>query len=237
MSWPRSSGALIEEQERLASLRPSPWEAADEAAVGGCFVCFPRGLDGTGSRGDPAWVAGVVLCRGQPLLQATLHGRAGAPYVPGMLAAREGPALEAAVRALPRAPDVLLVNAAGRDHPRSAGLALHLGAVLDLPTVGVTHRPFVARGDWPASERGARSPVTLRGQVVGHWVRTVPDRRPVVAHAAWRTGPAVAADVVERTARRRTPEPLRAARRAARSARAVDTGNGGDARDTGGTAG
>jgi deoxyinosine 3'endonuclease (endonuclease V) len=42
------------------------------------------------------------------------------------------------VRALPVVPEVLVVNATGRDHPRRAGLALHLGAVLRLPTVGVT---------------------------------------------------------------------------------------------------
>jgi hypothetical protein len=63
----------------------------------------------------------------------------------------EGPLLEAAVRALPAQPDVLLVDATGRDHPRRGGLALHLGAALDLPTVGVTHRPPVAeeeRLDW-----------------------------------------------------------------------------------------
>jgi deoxyribonuclease V len=32
-------------------------------------------------------------------------------------------------------PDVLLVNATGRDHPRQAGLGVQLGAVLGLPTV------------------------------------------------------------------------------------------------------
>ena len=50
------------------------------------------------------------------------------------------------MRALPVAPEVLLVNATGRDHPRRAGLAFHLGAVLGLPTVGVTTRPLVAQG-------------------------------------------------------------------------------------------
>ena len=55
---------------------------------------------------------------------------------------REGPLLEAAVRALEVEPDLLLVNATDRDHPRRAGLALHLGALLDLPTVGVTHGAF-----------------------------------------------------------------------------------------------
>ncbi|MBV8941103.1 MAG: endonuclease V [Solirubrobacterales bacterium] len=43
---------------------------------------------------------------------------------PGTLALREGRLLEAAVRALPAMPDVLLVNATGRDHPRGAGLAV-----------------------------------------------------------------------------------------------------------------
>jgi len=53
-----------------------------------------------------------------------------------MLALREGLLLEQAMGALPIAPEVLVVNATGRDHPRRAGLALHLGAVLGLPTVG-----------------------------------------------------------------------------------------------------
>jgi len=50
-----------------------------------------------------------------------------------------------------------LVNATGRDHPRRAGLALQLGAVLDLPSVGVTHTPLLAQGEWPPGEAGARS--------------------------------------------------------------------------------
>jgi deoxyribonuclease V len=52
-----------------------------------------------------------------------VSGEAGAPYLPGLLALREGALLEAAVRALPRPPEVLLVDATGRDHPRRAGLA------------------------------------------------------------------------------------------------------------------
>jgi deoxyribonuclease V len=53
-------------------------------------------------------------------------------------------------------PEVLVVNATGRDDPRRAGPALHLGAVLGLPTVGVTTRPLVAEGSWSADQRGPR---------------------------------------------------------------------------------
>lgn len=151
-----------------------------------------------------------------------IEARAGAPYHAGLLALREGPALEAAVRALEQMPDALLVDGTGRDHPRRAGLALHLGSMLELPTVGVTHRPLLAAGSWPADELGARSPLVLDGAVVGYWLRTRPGTRPLAVHAAWRTDPGVAVGIVRASlAGRRTPEPLRRARQAARQARSA----------------
>jgi deoxyribonuclease V len=114
---------------------------------------------------------------------------------------------------------MLLVDGTGRDHPRRAGLALHLGAVLDLPTVGVTHRPLGAAGKWPPDERGARSPLLLDGEQVGYWLRTRAGTRPLAVHAAWRTDAETAAEVVLSACRLRTPEPLRRARRRARRAR------------------
>jgi deoxyribonuclease V len=214
-AWPRTREELIEEQLLLATLVPEPWLFEPGARVGGVFVCFPRGESGPGQTGDQAWAAASV---GEET--AVVHGHAGAPYEPGLLALREGALLEAAVRALPEPPDILLVDATGRDHPRRAGLTLHLGAVLDLPTVGVTHRPLVAEGDWPPNKRGARSPLLLEGELVGYWLRTRVGTRPLAVDAAWRTDPATAAEVVLSTRRARTPEPLRRARRQAREARA-----------------
>jgi deoxyribonuclease V len=213
--WPRTREELIEEQLLLATLVPEPWLFEPSARIGGVFVCFPRGKSGAGTAGDPAWAAASVA-EGT----VVVTGEAGAPYEPGLLAMREGPLLEAGVRALRQAPDVLLVDATGRDHPRRAGLALHLGTVLDLPTVGVTHRPLVAEGEWPADERGARSPLLLEDDLVGYWLRTRQGTRPLAVHAAWRTSAATATEVVLSTSRARTPEPLRQARRRAREARA-----------------
>ncbi len=215
-AWPRTREELIEEQELLATLEPAPWLFEQGAGVGGVFVCFARGGSGPGQTADPAWAAASV---GREA--AVVPGHAGAPYEPGLLARREGALLEAAVRALPQPPGVLLVDATGRDHPQRAGLALHLGAVLDLPTVGVTHRPLVAEGEWPPDERGARSPLTVDGELVGDWLRTRAGTRPLAVHAAWRTEPETAAEVVLATCRARTPEPLRQARRRAREARAA----------------
>jgi deoxyribonuclease V len=151
-------------------------------------------------------------------------GRAPAPYVAGLLALRDGPLLEAAVRQLPACAEVLLVNATGRDHPRRAGLALHLGARLEIPTIGATGQPLIAQGDWPADESGATSPLRIEDEVVGCWLRLRRGVRPLAVHPGWRTDLETAVAVVRATARdARTPEPLRQARRAAREARAAGT--------------
>jgi deoxyribonuclease V len=200
-SWPRTGAELVDVQRALAAAAPIAWTPPDgEALVGGCFVCFPRGHTGPGGVGDPAWAA-AVLMRGKRLVghHVTVDA-AGAPYEQGLLALRMGAVLERAVRGLPERPDVLLVDATGRDHPRRAGLALHLGAVLDLPTVGLTHRPLVAVGEIPPDHTGATSPLLI--------------------DAAWRVDAVSAVDVVRRCSfSRRTPEPLREARRLARMAR------------------
>jgi deoxyribonuclease V len=220
VTWPRAGDELARVQDELAAAEPASWHGGEGSDVSACIVVFPRGKTGAGDAGDPAWAAATVLRGRRVVGDAVVTGEAGAPYAPGLLALREGPVLEAAVRALPTDPDILLADATGRDHPRRAGLALHLGAVLDLPTVGVTHRPLLAEGDWPPDLRGARSPLVLGGEAVGAWLRTRPGTRPLAVHPAWRTDLDTAVEVVLAASRgHRTPEPLRRARRLARTAR------------------
>ena len=225
--WPTDAEALRLAQQELALAVPEPWTAAPGALrVGGCWVCFPRGLSGPGSADDPAWAAAVVMQDGRVIDKAVRPGVTGAPYRPGLLALRLGPVLERVVHELSAAPDVLLVDATGRDHPRGAGFALHLGAELDLPTVGITHRPLLAEGEWPGDRRGETSALRVGDEVVARWVRTQPGVRPLVVHAGWRLDLHQSVElVIATTARRRTPEPLRLARQLARRARAAGTGS------------
>ena len=221
--WPSDAGSLIAYQQQLAATPSEPHPVdLSTASIGGCWVCFPRGLTGPGTDHDPAWSAALIMLGGRLAEQQVIKGIAGAPYVPGLMALRVGRLMEQSVRALSRQPDVLLLDATAHDHPRRAGLALHLGIMLDIPTIGVTHRPLVASGDWPCDHRGATSPLRIGSSVVGCWLRTQSGTRPLAVHPGWRIDLPTAVEVVTLlTRRRRTPEPLRRARQLARRARTL----------------
>jgi deoxyribonuclease V len=225
VSWPETFEDLAAVQLELAGRDSEPWRLSPEGySIGSVFVCFPRGYGGVGAEGDRAWGGAAILLADGRIETAVVGGSASAPYRAGFLALREGVILETALRALATTPDVLLVNATGRDHPRGAGLAVQLGAVLGVPSVGVTHRPLMAQGEWPALRCGASRPLSLHGRAVGAMVCTGDGRRPLAAHAGWRTTPDDALAVILAGSKgARTPEPLRSARRVAREARTAAT--------------
>ncbi len=219
-TWPTTAADLEALQLHIAGRwsETPPWRPADLAslAVGAVFLVSST------EPPDRVWAAAVVARGGRAVATAVVPGVPEASYRPGYLALREGGHLEGAVRALTPVPDMVLVNASGRDHPRRAGLALHLGLVLGLPTIGVTDRPLLASpvGD-PGPARGDTVPLLLDDDTVGFIVRTRRGARPLCVHAAWRTDAEIARDVVlSVTDRARTPEPLRVARRIARIERA-----------------
>lgn len=223
--WPSTAAELVRAQRELAALGPPGWRPSTaRPLVAGCYVCFARGEGGRGRAGERGWAAAVLMRGNRRLVESAVAvGAAGAPYEPGLLALREGALLEAALRVLAEPPEVLLANATGRDHPRAAGLALHLGTVLDLPSIGVTDRPLQAIGPEPRPERGETSPLLLHGVEAARILRTRAGARPIVVHPGWRTDLDTAVSVtLASTQRVRTPEPLRRARSLAPS-----TGRGG----------
>ncbi|KYR01708.1 endonuclease V [Tieghemostelium lacteum] len=75
------------------------------------------------------------------------------PYIPGFLAFREVTFLMEMINRLKSdpvnsqyLPQVILVDGNGILHPRSFGLACHLGVLADIPTIGVGKTPFQQDG-------------------------------------------------------------------------------------------
>jgi deoxyribonuclease V len=221
--WPTSIRDLERLQRKLARQVDENdqwrWRGKGEPAIGGVFVSLP-GNRLTDQARDIAWAAAVIMEGHNVVATATATRKLMSPYKPGYLALTVGPILEDVVQALSQPPDIIVVNAAGRDHIRGAGLAIQLGAALGVPTVGVTERPDIGVALQPGAHRGDWTPVRIDNRVVGFYVRSLSRANPIMAHAAWLTTPETARDIVLRvTGRMRVPEPLQKARQLSRKLR------------------
>lgn len=111
------------------------------------------------------------------------------PYIPGLLSFREAPALLNAFLQLRLAPDVVFIDGHGLSHPRSAGLACHIGVSLDCPVIGCAKSVLIGTYQEPKPTRGSVSSLYSReGRVVGAALRTRDRVRPVFVSIGHKIG-------------------------------------------------
>ena len=195
-------------QRRLeARVVEAPLDASAVRTVGGLDVSV---------REDRVRAAVVVLDAEtlQVVDEAIWEGPVAFPYVPGLLSFREIPALLPALEQLATLPDVLVLDAHGRAHPRRFGLACHLGVLLDRPAIGVAKSLYVGRFADLGEEKGATADLVHRGETVGVALRTRARVLPVFVSVGHRCRLADAVALALRTTGRfKIPEPTRLAHR------------------------
>ncbi|RKD95198.1 endonuclease V [Halopiger aswanensis] len=149
------------------------------------------------------------------------------PYIPGLLSFREGKPILAALEGLSVDPDLLLFDGSGRIHFRQAGIATHMGVVLDAPSIGVAKSLLCGTPTEEADNlpEGTRVPIESNsrvdapdGTLLGYAVQTrqydSPNRyiNPLYVSPGHRVGPETAADIVlECATSYKLPEPVRLA--------------------------
>src|SRR5512139_4105063 len=136
---------------------------------------FIAGVDAAFSCDDRRCVAAVVVwdLRAQMVVERCVAVRpATFPYVPGLLAFREGPAILAVLRKLRTPPDVFICDGHGVAHPRRFGTACHLGVILGRPTIGCAKSRLIGMHRQPGWRRGSAAPLVDAGEVIGSVLRT-----------------------------------------------------------------
>jgi len=144
------------------------------------------------------------------------------PYVPGLLAFREGPSVMEAMEALRVWPDLFVFDAQGLAHPRRLGLASHLGVILDMPTIGCAKSRLTGQHGELGNEKGAWVPLVDEGVTIGAAVRTRTGTRPMYVSIGHKVDLATAINVVlQCSPRYRLPETTRYAHRLASGSEVV----------------
>ncbi|GAA0667823.1 endonuclease V [Kitasatospora atroaurantiaca] len=184
--WPTTEAEALAEQQRLRELvEPYGPGLAEGELVAGVDVAYD-------DERDVVVAAAVLLDQAslEVVEEATAVGRISFPYVPGLLAFRELPAVMDALASLHQTPDLVVCDGYGLAHPRRLGLASHLGVLTGLRTVGVAKTPFTFTYEQPGPERGAWAPLSdaETGEEVGRAVRTRPGVKPVFVSVGHRIG-------------------------------------------------
>ncbi len=133
------------------------------------------------------------------------------PYIPTFLSFREGPAIVSAYKKLKNRPDILMVDGAGINHPRRAGIATHVGVALDVPTIGITKKILCGNGKEP-DEIGKAAPLSYEGRTIGWLLKSGKRTRAIIVAPGHRVSLESSLSIVRSCLRgHKLPEPARLA--------------------------
>ena len=133
------------------------------------------------------------------------------PYIPGLLSFREAPAIITAFRALKIKPDLLVIDGGGINHPRFAGLATHVGVILDVATIGVTKNILCGTGELP-DEEGDACIIKYKGKEIAYYLKSRKGSRPIIVAPGHKVSLATSLMLIKNCIRKhKLPEPTQIA--------------------------
>lgn len=164
----------VQEQHKLrqkTTIEPLPKEIK---TIAGADISFNRGSD--------ILYAGFVVLR-LPDLQAVAQSLARKevyfPYIPGLLAFREIPALMKAWNQLPEKPEVVIVDGHGIAHPRRMGIATHFGVLAGQPAIGCAKKILTGTYDEPDTSQGSYQYIVDGEEKIGMAYRSRTNVNPI----------------------------------------------------------
>ena len=160
-----------------------------------------------------AFAAAVVYDREQRRVVEVAHAAepVGAPYVPGFLSFREGPAVLAVLAKLTHAYGVICFDGQGVAHPRRCGLATHLAVTLGVPGIGVAKSRFIGTFADVPETAGSHVPLMDKGGQIGVVLRTRTGVNPLFVSVGHLVDLPSAVALVLDCCKVRVPEPTRQA--------------------------
>jgi deoxyribonuclease V len=169
------------------------------------------GVD-VGMEGEVTRAAVVVLSYPalEHLEQSVAREPATMPYVPGLLAFREGPAILSACQKLSTEPDLFIFDGQGIAHPRRMGIASHVGVILDKPSIGCAKSRLWGKHHEPAAQAGSYVYLYDGEEIIGAVVRTRDNVNPVYVSIGHRIDLETAIEYILGCCKKyKLPEPIR----------------------------
>lgn len=213
--WNVSAEKAVEIQKQLRSMIELK-SLKDVRFVAGVDLAFPEAEVGV------AAIVVVDVIGMNVVEKVVVHEKVTFPYVPGLLAFREGPVFLKVWQQLRTAPDVVMFDGQGIAHPRRLGIASHMGLFIDLPTIGVAKSHLYGSFIEPPNVQGSYTFLYDKNEVIGAVVRTKVGNKPLFVSPGHKCDVLSALKLTLRCCGgHRLPEPIRLAHELTQKSRQI----------------
>ncbi len=171
--------------------------------------------------------AGIVVLSYPELKEierVTVISKTSFPYVSGLLAFREVPALLEVWEKIQLKPDLLVLDGQGIAHRRRMGIATHFGLIADIPTIGCAKSKLYGQVIEPLNIPLAQTEMFDKNEVIGIALRTKKNCKPILISPGNRINIEQSVEIIKQCiGKYRIPEPTRRAHILVNEARIKDS--------------
>jgi len=141
----------------------------------------------------------------------TCKSRAVFPYIPGLLAFREGPIIEKCFKKIKNIPDLIIFDGHGYAHPRRLGIASHMGILLNLPAIGCAKKKLCGDYENNLKYRGEYSFLKENNEIIGAALVVKDNVKPAFVSQGNKISLDSAIKFILKVSKFKIPEPVRLA--------------------------
>ncbi|WP_304067254.1 deoxyribonuclease V [Pedobacter glucosidilyticus] len=178
-------------------------------------IRYIAGADISFNKYEETVYAGIVVLTYPDLIvveEATAISSTTFPYVSGLLAFREIPALLEAFKKLKQWPDVMVLDGQGIAHERRLGIATHFGLLTDVPSIGSAKSRLHGLYEEPGDKPFSQSPLLSKQEIVGFALRSKTKCKPIFVSPGHKVSLAQSVEIMKNCITKyRIPEPTRLA--------------------------
>lgn len=178
-------------------------------------IHFIGGADISFNKFEETVYAGIIILKYPqmiPVDQVSIVATTKFPYISGLLAFREIPALLKAWNKLSQKPDLMVLDGQGIAHERRLGIATHFGLITGIPSIGCAKTRLTGTYTEPADIPFAESPLFHKNERIGTVLRTKIKCKPVFVSPGHKVSIEQSVAIIKNcTGKYRIPEPTRLA--------------------------
>ena len=208
--------AAIVFQDKIKDLIPGKPSARNIRNICGLDISFDKGSDRVFAAASLHSFPDLNIIE-----QRGIALRIDFPYIPGLLAFREGPAIVELLGKVKSSIDLFLFDGQGIAHPRGAGIAGMMGLLLDKPSIGCAKTKLVGEYEEPGWQKGSSSNLHYYNKIIGSVLRTRANVKPVFVSVGYKIDLKRSVDIILKCCLKyRITEPIREAHKLSNNLRA-----------------